>query len=84
MELAEYLKGTKSAMVLISHDILQEQVNLIEKYRALVDSKDKEIANLLTHVDLLKSQKGGLNMIIAKQETELKQYRHIPIIDRRA
>lgn len=79
----EYFKGDKSKVVIISHDVLVEQLDIIKTYQKLLKDRENDIKKLREEDDLKKCRIGGLIVEKEKLLKKLKYYEDLPHINRR-
>ena len=81
MSILDYLKNNPSEMVLVSHEVMKKQQQLIDEYQKHLVLKDKIINELMKDRDLCLIKNGGLKVKVQKLEKQLQFYQSLPKID---
>lgn len=81
MSILDYFKKQPSEMVLVSHEVMKKQQQLIEDYQKRLVLKDKLINELMMDRDLCLVENGGLKVKVQKLEKQLQFYQSLPKID---
>lgn len=81
MSILDYLKNNPSEMVLVSHEVMKKQQQLIDEQQKHLVLKDKIINELTKDKDLCLIENGGLKVKVQKLEKQLQFYQALPKID---